>query len=55
MTITEIKRKSHSKNIYQIYIDNKFWAEMLDETVVKFDLKTGKYLDEKKAEEILSI
>lgn len=54
MTITEIKRKSHSKNIYQIYIDNKFWAEMLDETVVKFDLKTGKVLDEKTAEEILT-
>ena len=54
MTITEIKRKSHSKNIYQIYIDNKFWAEMLDETVVKFDLKTGKDLDEKTAEEILT-
>ena len=54
MTITEIKRKSHSKNIYQIYIDNKFWAEMLDETVVKFDLKTGKELDEKTMEEILT-
>ncbi|MBP3389574.1 MAG: RecX family transcriptional regulator [Clostridia bacterium] len=54
MTITEIKRKSHSKNIYQIYIDNKFWAEMLDETVVKFDLKTGKVLDEKTMEEILT-
>ena len=54
MTITEIKRKSHSKNIYQIYLDNKFWAEMLDETVVKFALKTGKDLDEKTAEEILT-
>ena len=54
MIITEIKRKSHSKNIYQIYLDNKFWAEMLDETVVKFDLKTGKDLYEKTAEAILT-
>ena len=54
MTITEIIRKLRSKSIFLVYLDGKFWTEMLDETVVKFDLKTGKDLDEKTAEEILT-
>ena len=44
MTITEIRRKLRSKNVFYVYVDGKFWAEMLDETIVKFDLKTDKVL-----------
>lgn len=54
MTITEIRRKLRSKSIFLVYLDGKFWTEMLDETVVKFNLKTGKVLDERQQEEILT-
>lgn len=42
MQITEIKSKPHQKGIYQIWVDGKFWAEVLDETIVKFGLCSGK-------------
>lgn len=47
MQITEIKRKSHSKNIYLVYVDNSFFAQMLDESIVKFNLKSGQCYEKK--------
>ena len=54
MTITEIRRKQRSKNIFYVYVDGKFWAEMLDETIVKFNLKIDKVLSQTELESIFN-
>lgn len=41
MKITEIRRKQRSKNVYLVYVDEHFFSQMLDESIVKFNLKTG--------------
>lgn len=55
MQITEIKPKPHYKGIYHIWVEGKFWAEVLDETVVKFGLRTGKDFGEDFLAEVFTL
>ena len=55
MQITEIRPKPHQKGIYQIFVEGKFWAEVLDESVVKFGLRSGKDIPENHLAEIFTL
>ncbi|MBR2433505.1 MAG: RecX family transcriptional regulator, partial [Clostridia bacterium] len=55
MQITEIRPKPHHKGIYQIFVEGKFWAEVLDESIVKFNLCSGKDFSEDFLAEVFTL
>lgn len=46
MKITKIEPKRYQKSIFCVFVDNLFWADVLDESIIKLGIQTQKEFEQ---------